>query len=163
MSELEIREARPAEYAAVGELCVAAYGGAYGVSDEYAATLRDVAGRASDATVLVALDGGVPVGTVTLIARGGRSHEIAEPDEAEFRFLAVPPQAQRAGVAAALVRRCAAEATALGRTRLVCSSGAWMPAAHAFYARLGFDRVPERDWRPRPDLPLLVFSFTLAR
>lgn len=163
MSELEIREARAAEHAAVGELCVAAYAHAHGVSDEYAATLRDVAGRAADATVLVALEGGTLRGTVTLIADGGRSHEIAAPDEAEFRFLAVAPGAQRGGVAGALVRRCAEEAAARGRARLVCSSGDWMPGAHALYAQLGFARVPERDWRPRPDLPLLVFSLPLER
>lgn len=163
MSELEIREARPAEHGAVGELCVAAYARAHGVSEEYAATLRDVAGRAADATVLVAVEDGELRGTVTLIAHGGRSHEIAGPDEAEFRFLAVAPQAQRSGVAAALVRRCIAEAARLGRVRLVCSSGTWMPGAHALYAQLGFVRVPDRDWRPRPDLPLLAFSFTLPR
>lgn len=163
MSGLEIRAARPDEYAAVGELCVAAYARAHGVSEGYAATLRDVAGRAADAEVLVAVDDGRPAGTVTLIADGGRSHEIAGPDEAEFRFLAVDPDAQRGGIASALVRRCAEEAAALGRARLVCSSGDWMPGAHALYARLGFTRVPARDWRPRADLPLLVFSLRLDR
>lgn len=163
MAPLEIRPVRPAEHAAVGALCVAAYADAHDVSADYAAILRDVAGRARDAEVLVALDAGRRVGSVTFIAHGGRSHEIAAPDEAEFRFLAVAPGAQRAGVAEALVRRCAAETAALGRARLVCSSGDWMPGAHRLYARLGFVRVPERDWSPKPGVRLLVFALAPPR
>ncbi|MCU0314811.1 MAG: GNAT family N-acetyltransferase [Solirubrobacteraceae bacterium] len=163
MAPLEIRPVRPAEHAAVGTLCVAAYAHAHAVSEDYAALLRDVAGRAGDAQVLVALEDGRPVGSVTFIAHGGRSHEIAGPDEAEFRFLAVAPEAQRGGVARALVERCVAETAALGRARLVCSSGDWMDGAHRLYGQLGFRRAPERDWSPKPGVHLLAFVLAAPR
>ncbi len=163
MGQLEIRPARPAEHAAAGALCVAAYTGAHELSPGYAAVLRDVAGRAQDAEVLVALRGGELAGSVTLIAHGGRSHEIAAPDEAEFRFLAVAPDHQRRGVGAALVRDCGARAAALGRRRLVCSSGDWMRGAHQLYAQLGLQRAPSRDWSPAPGIRLLAFSLDLVR
>jgi hypothetical protein len=38
-----------------------------------------------------------------------------------------------------------------------------MRSAHHLYERLGFERVPERDWVPVPDVPLLAFRLALAR
>jgi hypothetical protein len=36
-----------------------------------------------------------------------------------------------------------------------------MAAAHRLYARLGFVRVPERDWEPVPGVQLLGFRLDL--
>jgi hypothetical protein len=33
-----------------------------------------------------------------------------------------------------------------------------MTAAHRLYHRLGFTRLPERDWSPEPDIELLVYA-----
>ncbi|MGH3948046.1 MAG: GNAT family N-acetyltransferase, partial [Pseudonocardiaceae bacterium] len=35
--------------------------------------------------------------------------------------------------------------------------------AQRLYARLGFDRLPERDWSPVPGLRLLAFGLELSR
>ncbi|MET0683762.1 MAG: GNAT family N-acetyltransferase, partial [Solirubrobacteraceae bacterium] len=56
---LVIRPAEPAEFAAVADLCVAAYAPFVDAdTDGYADVLRDVAGRAAVAEVLVAEEGG---------------------------------------------------------------------------------------------------------
>jgi ribosomal protein S18 acetylase RimI-like enzyme len=158
---MEIRDALPSEHAALGELCVRAYRALGSVSDRYAAALRDVAGRARSARVLVAADGGALLGCVTLILADGPLREISSPHEGEFRMLAVDPAAQGRGVGEALVRACVDEVRHAGRTRVVISSAGDMLAAHRLYERLGFTRAPARDWWPIPDVQLRVYELAL--
>ena len=150
---MTVRPARPDEHAAVGDLRVAAYRAAGVLHEAYEPSLRRIAGE-----VLVAAgeDGGL-LGTVVFVDGPGPLHEVATPDEAEFRMLAVDPAAQGAGVGAALVRACAERARALGRRTLVASSRPQMRAAHRLYERLGFVRDPARDWVPVPGVDLVVF------
>jgi ribosomal protein S18 acetylase RimI-like enzyme len=156
-----IRPALPAEHDAVGELCVAAYRAAGVAVDSYEATLRDVAGRAAGAEVLVAQDGGERlVGTVTFVL-GGPLREIGTPQEGEFRMLAVDPAAGGRGIGTRLVEECAGRARAAGLTGLVCSSQPGMVAAHAVYRKLGFVRDPARDWSPIPGVELVAFALVL--
>ena len=160
---LTVREARPGEYARVGDLTVAAYTADRDVGD-YADSLRDVESRAKAARVLVAVDDdGTVLGSATNVLDGGPYGEIARENEGEFRMLAVDPAAQGRGVGTALVRACADEARRLGRERLVLSSGEWMRAAHRIYGRLGFARIPERDWTPAPGVRLHAYSLDLIR
>jgi ribosomal protein S18 acetylase RimI-like enzyme len=87
--------------------------------------------------------------------------EDVRPGEASIRMLAVAPGVQRRGVGRALVKACIGRARAAGKDRLVLHSGAWMTAAHRLYDSLGFERLPERDWLPLPDVPLLAFALDL--
>ena len=89
---MEIRDALPSEHAELGELCVRAYRHIGSVSDGYAASLRDIAGRAETARVLVAAEGATLLGCVTLILGDGPWRELSGPDEGEFRMLAVDPR-----------------------------------------------------------------------
>ena len=158
---MTIRPARPAKYDAVGELCVTAYRAAGVGVDSYEATLRDVAGRAAGAEVLVAHDGAERlVGTVTFVL-GGALREIGTPQEGEFRMLAVDPAAGGRGIGTRLVEACAERARAAGMTGLVCSSQPGMLAAHAVYRKLGFVRDPARDWSPIPGVELVAFALVL--
>lgn len=158
---MTVRAARPAEHAAVGELCVQAYRAADVAVARYEPRLRDVAARAASADVLVAEDGGENLlGTVTFVL-DGPMREVAAEDEAEFRMLAVAPAVGGRGIGKTLVRECADRARAAGRVRLVCSSQPAMVAAHAVYRRLGFVREPARDWSPIPGVDLVAFSLDL--
>jgi ribosomal protein S18 acetylase RimI-like enzyme len=158
---LVVRRAQAGEHAALGELCVAAYRADALGPGGYDAVLRDVAGRARVADVLVAAEGAELLGVVTLVLDGGPLREISAPDEGEFRMLAVDPAARRRGAGTALVRACVEAARARGRRALVCSSQDRMVAAHGLYARLGFVRRPERDWSPVPGVQLLAFELPL--
>jgi GNAT superfamily N-acetyltransferase len=158
---LNVRPARPEEYARVGDLTVAAYE-AIGEIGAYADTLRDVAHRAVHAEVLVAVDDdGTVLGSVTNVPDSGPYGEIGERGEAEFRMLAVDPAAQGRGVGATLVRAVVDAARARGRRRVVLSSGTWMTTAHRIYERLGFARLPARDWSPVPGIDLTAYALDL--
>jgi ribosomal protein S18 acetylase RimI-like enzyme len=127
------------------------------MSGGYADELADIAGRVGQAEVLVALEGRL-LGCVTLVPDASSPWaEGLEEGEAGIRMLAVDPGAQGRGVGRALVEACIARASELGRTALFLHSTPWMTAAHHLYRRAGFVRVPERDWLPTPEVPLLAF------
>lgn len=162
---LEIRPAAPSEYQLVGDLCVASYaaGGHLDPDDDYAQTLRDVAARASQTEVLVAVDDGQIVGTVTICPVGSDYAEVGRNGEMEFRFLAVSPSAWRMGVGEALVAACEERAVELGAPAHVICVIDKNTAAQKFYDRLGFSRLPERDWEPREGVFLQAYTRAVPR
>ncbi len=157
------------DHAALGEITAQAYlqDGLldFGESDWYLGELRDVAKRAAAAEVLVAVQNGALLGGVTFVPSGGPMADIARPGEAEIRMLAVGHAARGRGAGEALVRACVERARATeGCTAVVLSTQRTMHAAHRIYERLGFVRVPERDWNPIPeqtDVTLLTYELTL--
>lgn len=165
---VRIRIARPEEYGRIGDLTVAAYLGLPDGGDhpDYLETLRDVAGRAAETVVLVALDeAGVVLGGVTYVPGPGpwfEGDEADARDEAEFRALAVAPEAQGRGVGAALVVACIERARLDGRGALSLYTRPSMTAAHRVYERLGFVRVPGRDWQFEPGQWLLGYRLELG-
>lgn len=131
-------------------------------ADPYVARLRDAAGRARDAELLVAADPDERLlGTVTVCEPGSPLSEVSRPGELEFRMLAVTPAARNRGIGELLTRAVLDRAAQRGARRVVLSSTEWMSTAHRLYTRLGFSRLPERDWQPVTGLQLVAFG--LAR
>jgi GNAT superfamily N-acetyltransferase len=162
-----IRPVRPDEYGPLGELTVAAYHSLPGVMDHqdaYDGQLRDVARRAETSCVLVAVGPeGELLGGVTYV-RGPDdpySEELTE-GEAGMRMLAVDPIRHGQGIGRALTQACLDRAREAGRERLVLHTGGWMPSAVALYEKLGFVRVPGRDFAPAPGIDLIAYSFDLT-
>jgi ribosomal protein S18 acetylase RimI-like enzyme len=155
---IEIRTARADEYERVGELTVAAYellpvDHLFGGYDD---GIRDTAGRARGAEIVVAVEDGVVIGAVTYAADTSSPwSEWTEPGEAQFRLLAVDADARGRGAGEALVRACMARAEAAGQPLMIHTTP-WMEAARRMYERLGFTRRPDRDvppevWNDPPD------------
>ncbi|MEU1314092.1 GNAT family N-acetyltransferase [Streptomyces tibetensis] len=167
--DILIRPVEPTEYDDLGTITAQAYLQDnlldFSEGDEYLRVLKDVAGRAAAAEVLAALRDGRVLGGVTFVPSGGPMADIAGPDEAEIRMLAVSHAARGQGVGEALVRSCLARARATpGCRSVVLSTQRTMHAAHRIYERLGFLRTPERDWNPIPeltDITLLTYELTL--
>ena len=152
-SRFTIREVRPGEYEALGDLTVRAYAGIPGENDDgYHPYLRDVAGRAASVPVLVAVDDtGRILGGVSYIPGPGTSlSESERPGEAGFRTLAVDPSAAGRGVGRALAEACLARARAEGRMGMAIYTRPSMVVAHRLYESLGFERDPARDWEFDP-------------
>ncbi|WP_299952157.1 GNAT family N-acetyltransferase [uncultured Modestobacter sp.] len=159
---LLIGPAGPADFPRIAELTVGVYTDEDLVSAGYVPQLADVAGRADRAELLVARDpDGQIVGSVALVLDGDFGEVTESPDEAAFRMLVVDPAARGLGVGEALVRACLDRARAADRRRMVLSTGDRMRAAHRLYERMGFTRLPERDWTPVPGIDLRVYALAL--
>ncbi|WP_434439813.1 GNAT family N-acetyltransferase [Lentzea sp. E54] len=163
MADLVIRPATEADLSVVGAITVEAYraDGFVDAHDDYASTLADAASRYRDAELLVAVDSvsAVVLGSVTVVRPGTPYAEVSRPGELEFRMLSVASAARGRGVGEALVRAVIARARAAGAGSVVLSSSERMLAAHRLYERLGFTRLPERDWSPLPGLNLRAYAY----
>jgi ribosomal protein S18 acetylase RimI-like enzyme len=139
---------RPGDFDALGELTVSAYQALFDEPlGDYEHELRDVAGRAADSVVLVAIgDRDDVLGGVTYVPGSERAmSEFDDDDAAGIRMLAVDPRHQGEGIGRALVEECIRLARAAGRARTVLHSTIYMTAAQGLYASLGFVRTPDRD------------------
>ena len=161
-AELTVEPAGPADFAAIADLTVRVYLDERLASERYATQLADVAGRADRADLLVVRDaGGRVVASVALVLDGDFGEITESDDEAAFRMLVVHPAVRGRGVGELLVRTCLDRARAAGKRRMVLSTDPRMTAAHRLYERLGFRRMPERDWSPAPGVDLLVYALEL--
>jgi ribosomal protein S18 acetylase RimI-like enzyme len=158
-SALSVEPARPEDYDRIAELTVGVYVDGRLASEGYTPQLADVAGRASRSELLVVRDAeGRVVGSVALVLSGDFGEVTASDEEAAFRMLVVDPAARGQGVGQLLVSTCLERARAAGKRRMVISTDPRMTTAHRLYERLGFIRLPDRDWSPMPGTDLLVYS-----
>jgi len=159
ISAVVVRAASPADFPRIAELTVGAYVDDGLAPAEYQPVLADVAARAELADLLVACaDDGSILGSVALVLDGHFGEVTAGPEEAGFRMLAVDPGARGRGVGERLVLACLERARVAGKRRMVLSTDTRMAAAHRLYERLGFSRLPARDWSPLPGVELLVYA-----
>ncbi len=124
----------------------------------YLVSMADAAGRAAEGTLLVAVEDGQVVGTVTLYL--GPGSEQWRPDDAMFRFLAVDPAARGRGIGRALFQACLDRARVAGKRRMALHTTEWMTTARAMYERAGFSREPEGDAR-LPGLTIIAYAADL--
>jgi ribosomal protein S18 acetylase RimI-like enzyme len=166
---IEIRPARPEEYEEAGHVTAEAYR-PYSRGEDWNAYLdniADVAARAGRTVVLVAVEDGRILGSVTLeLDRGveeGQDHaewERLPPNESHVRMLGVDPPAQRRGIGRALMEECIAIARARGKTLMTLHTTQRMREARAMYESMGFVRLP--DWRVSEDFTLLSYALELG-
>jgi ribosomal protein S18 acetylase RimI-like enzyme len=159
-----IREARPDEYPATGELRVTAYQ-ALGLLPEgsaYVDTLRGF-GFGTDCTVLVAVhDAGSGIlGTITLEPFEESSELARDETEADVRAFAVAPQGQGQGVGRSLLLAVIESANKRGLRGLRLCTNPTMVAAQHLYETTGFTRTPDLDWSPAPGLTLRAYELAL--
>jgi ribosomal protein S18 acetylase RimI-like enzyme len=164
---VEVREVLPVEYQRAGRLVVDAYRSVPGahMTGGYEAELADVARRAVEASVLVAVSGAQQqlLGCVTYVPDSSSPWaENLRDGEASVRMLATDPAGQGRGVGTRLLYACVDRARAGGRDAMFLYSTPWMETAHRIYYRAGFARVPPRDWLPIPDVPLWGFLLDLT-
>ncbi|MDV6013521.1 GNAT family N-acetyltransferase [Haloechinothrix sp. LS1_15] len=161
MGDIVVRPAQGAEIDRSGEIAVLAYqaAGLLSESSDYVARLRDATNRAEQAELLVAVDGDdVVLGTVTVAAFGTPLAQIARPGELEFRMLATDPAYRGRGIGELLTYAVMDRAAQLGCLRVVMCVDEQNTAAQRLYRRLGFVRLPDRDWSPAPEVHLHAFE-----
>lgn len=163
---VRIRDATLADAEEAGRVVLEAYRSLPGYEAEpgYEVELADVGSRLPPTgEVLVAERDGRLVGCVTYVPDPGSPlAESLEPGEAGIRMLGVDGTARNQGIGRLLVEACIDRARRHGRRAVFLHSTAYMHGAHRIYDRLGFRRVPERDWEPFPGLLLLAFRLPLV-
>ena len=157
-----VRPARGGELDRIGELVADAYlaDGLLPADHPYVDELRAAAHRAEHSTLLVAVDGGQLLGTVTIADAGSAYAEIARAGEVEFRMLAVAPLARGRGAGRALVRAVLDHARTHGADAVTLTTLEEMRTAQRIYESLGFRRAPDRDWAVGAR-PMLVYTADL--
>ena len=161
---ITIRTAQPQEYDRIGEITVEAYlkDSLLSLESPYLNTLRDAADRGEQAELIVAEVDDEVVGSVTYCPPDSPYAEIAQPNEAEFRMLAVQAGARSKGVGRALIEACIERARGGGFSTLRLSSQRNMRNAHRIYERMGFERTPDLDWSPVPGVTLIAYALPLT-
>jgi len=161
---VRVRLVAPHEYDEVSRLSVAAYAHDYELSDDYRASIADVASRAREHEVWVAEDltDGSILATVATPRPGGHLSPLGAEGEVDFRLLAVDPAARGRGIGELLTRHVIELARQRGADRVVMNSGPRMLAAHRLYHRLGFVRLHERETHVVEGGVLLAFGYELA-
>ena len=169
MTGIQIRDARPGDRDAIEAVTLSAY-------QEYItlmpahwevyrqnilATLADI----QPAAQIVADQDGHLVGTVLLYPAGtvmaNPGNELVTRTWPEVRLLAVAPAARGQGVAAALMQECIRRARQSGARVLTLHTTDIMQSAMRLYARLGFQRAPDLDFQPAPDVTIKGFRLSL--
>jgi ribosomal protein S18 acetylase RimI-like enzyme len=149
-----IRDAEPGDFDAVRDVASAAnqeFRAPMGdvLFEGYLANVLDVATRARDGVVLVALDGAEVVGTITIYRDiNEEGIPVSFPaGTAGIRATAVSPTRRGRGIGAELVNAAIARAMSFGAKTLALHTAACMHGARRLYERHGFLRVPEHDFR----------------
>jgi ribosomal protein S18 acetylase RimI-like enzyme len=151
VGRMEIREVRPDEYEAAGDVTARAYHEFADFDDpewiEYLGEIADVAGRAGRTVVLVAVEDGRILGsaTIELDHTVGDDDTELPPEMASLRMLGVDESARGRGIGRALVEETLARARAAGKTVMALRTTERMRAAQALYRSMGFRADPDRD------------------
>lgn len=167
---LEIRPLGADDVDAAGNLAFAAWDSLEAQSESARAYMAsasmvrsEIAERLATSTMLGAWLDGRLAGVVNYTS-GPRDPyaEYTDADASGIRLLGVALEARGRGVGAALVRACIDRARGEGKAKVVLHTTPWMHIAQRLYPRLGFKRTPERDFSPKPDLPLLGYTLELT-
>jgi len=161
---IEVREAVPGELPAAGRLVAEAYLALPGARrNAYLERVADATGRARECTVLVAVEDGRVVGSVSYVDGPDNPYaDVVKAGEAGFRMLGVAIAEQGRGIGRRLVQACLDLARRDGRTAVAIATSSSMTRAHALYERVGFQRAPERDFEPVAGVRLWAFVRPLS-
>jgi len=143
----EVREARAEEYAEAGRVTADAYREYFEPADPdrpYLQRIGDIDGRADRTTILVAIEDGRILGSLTLELEGRVGDWDGDPPlrigEAHIRMLGVGPATRSRGVGTALMRIAEDRARAAGKTFVTLNTTERMQVAQRMYERLGYVR-----------------------
>lgn len=147
-----IREARPEDDTAIGELLVEAYVTQYArkmpevvYTEERKRALRDVAGKRAVATVLVAEVEDVVAGTVSLFPPGAPGSQVWRPNTANLRHLATAVRYHGLGLGRPLMDAAENLARQWGVDAVALHVRRGVEGVANMYQRRGYVRTPEGD------------------
>lgn len=150
---MEVRVALPEEHEAAGRVTADAYREFVRPGDDdwerYLARIADVGERAGRTSILVAVEDGRILGSLTLELEGrvrdegDADHRALALGEAHIRMLGVDPSARRRGIARTLMAEAERLARETGKTEITLNTTERMQAAQRMYEALGYERIDD--------------------
>ena len=173
MQSLSIRPAEDADFEAARAVLGAAYAQYESALPPanwapYLVDILDLEGRADESELVVAELDGELVGCVSYFPPGAKasypSDSFSEhwpPEWSAVRLLAVDPRARGQGVGRKLTVACIERARDAGAPAVGLHTTAPMQIARAMYERMGFERAPQYDFRPGPEVLVEAYRLLL--
>jgi GNAT superfamily N-acetyltransferase len=128
----------------------------------YAEDMTDVRRRLNESQLIVAELDGQLAGTVTLYLDAEHSSQGGWPSGwASTRLLAVHPAYRGRGIGRALMEECIRQYRNQGIATIGLHTTEMMDVARRMYERMGFVRVPEFDFHPRPGVVVMAYRLDL--
>ncbi len=127
----------------------------------YLEDIMNVRSRLEVSNLIVAEKNRHIAGTVTLFLDASLSSEDWPRSWAAIRILAVHPAYRGLGIGRALMDECIRRCREHNIKTLALHTAAIMKVARKMYEGMGFIRVPEYDFYPRPDTMVMAYRFTL--
>jgi len=129
----------------------------------YLEDIMNVRGRLGAAELIVAELGGELAGTVTLFLEPSAPSEGGWPEGwAGVRLLAVHPSFRGRGIGRALMDECIRRCRERGIRTIGLHTTMMMEVARGMYERMGFVRIPEYDFHPRPETVVMAYRLDLG-
>lgn len=162
---ITIRDARPDEREAMLAMTLSAYQQYATIMphwEHYRQMQRTLLTTDTVAERIVAERAGRLIGGVLLFPAEANVYTAdgANADWPELRMLAVAPEARGLGLGKLLLNECIRRARAAGHAYLGLHTEDAMAVAKGMYERAGFQRMPELDFKPTPDI--LVKGYRLS-
>ena len=128
----------------------------------YAKDQGDVRGRFGKAEIMVAEVNGRLAGTVTLYSKNSEPTEMGWlRGWAAVRLLAVHPKYRGLGIGRALMEEVLRRCRERGIRTVGLHTNPGMDIAVGLYERMGFKRVPQYDFHPRPGVVVMAYRLDL--
>ena len=150
---MEVRVALPEEHDAAGRVTADAYREFVRPGDDdwkrYLARIADVGERADRTSIVVAVEDGRVLGSLTLELEGrvrdegDVDHRPLAVGEAHIRMLGVDPSARRRGIARTLMAEAERLARDAGKREITLNTTERMEAAQRMYEALGYERIED--------------------
>lgn len=165
---LQFRIAESHEHSAVAQVILESYA-EYGplipadAWERYAQSILDVRSRMTESELLIAVEDGEIVGSATFYpARLKRTQSEWPPEWTGVRLIAVLPERRGRGIGKAIVKECIHISRDQNAAAFALHTTPYMELARGMYERMGFVRVPEYDFHPRPEMTVMAYKYDLS-
>ena len=130
--------------------------------ERYSQSILDVRSRMTESELLIAVEDGEIVGSATFYpARLKRTQSEWPPEWTGARLIAVLPERRGRGIGKAIVEECISISRDQNAAAFALHTTPYMELARGMYERMGFVRVPEYDFHPRPGLTVMAYKYGL--
>jgi ribosomal protein S18 acetylase RimI-like enzyme len=166
-SKINVRDARPEELDSIAVLLKDAYQQYRdflppAVWQDYLENIMDLRSRWEEAQLIVAELSGQLAGAVTLYLTTDHSEGSWPDGWAGVRLLGVDPEYRGRGIGQALMDECVRRCKKLGIKTIGLHTTELMDVAKKMYEKMGFTRIPDFDYHPRPGVTVMAYKLDLA-